>query len=74
MTFQPLASAGIAKVVRDAMRALQALGGNGSAYSRYIESEFSEYRKRLRDQYRLETRWANSDFWKQNGNYAIRQP
>jgi hypothetical protein len=61
-----LASAGIGKAIRDATLALRVVCGENSKYGEQNGAEFNEYRGALVSQYRLETRWANSNFWKQH--------
>jgi len=63
MTVQPLASAGIAKAVRNAAWVIRVKNGKYREYCRQNELEFDEYCGALLNQYRIETRWADSDFW-----------
>jgi len=60
--FQPLSSAGIAKAFHDAKLTRAILGGHERGYTATKVKEFEDYRRQLRNQYRLETRWATA-FW-----------
>jgi len=64
MTVQPLASAGIAKALRDSQLALKVLETDGLEYYSRYRQEFADYSKSLSAQYELEGRWKESDFWK----------
>jgi flavin-dependent dehydrogenase len=63
MAVQPLASAGVAKALRDADLACSAFGSDGQAYSLQRQVEFKEYLEQLSQQYRRESRWRASEFW-----------
>jgi flavin-dependent dehydrogenase len=63
MTLQPLASAGIAKALRDSQLAVNAIGSDGQDFNRRCEMEFDDYSAILLKHYGLETRWPSSDFW-----------
>jgi 2-polyprenyl-6-methoxyphenol hydroxylase-like FAD-dependent oxidoreductase len=60
--FQPLSSAGIAKAFNDARLVRAMLEGNQQGYPSIKVREFDDYRRQLRSQYRLETRWDTA-FW-----------
>ncbi len=62
-TVQPLASAGIAKAVRDAEVVRRALESEPSRYDRFQAREFRSYDEQLAQQYTLEDRWRQSPFW-----------
>ena len=62
-TAQPLASAGIAKALRDARLAGKVLESGTALYERFQTAEFKSYRAQLRQHYSLEPRWRSSPFW-----------
>ncbi len=64
-TLQPLASSGTVKALRDATAAPHRLGLDGRKENLQAEKEFCDYLRELGKQYRAETRWPTSDFWKQ---------
>jgi len=61
-TVQPLASAGVAKALRDARMAAGELHHNPITYDRFQATEFESYLLRLRQHYSLEQRWR-TPFW-----------
>jgi len=70
-TVQPVASAGVAKALRDARLARRSLEHMPEAYNTRQFAEFKSYLKNLTDQYRLERRWPQSSFWRYyQGNFA----
>jgi flavin-dependent dehydrogenase len=60
---QPLASAGIAKALRDAGSAVKVLEGGTAEYQQFQTAEFNSYRSQLKQHYSLEPRWGGSPFW-----------
>jgi flavin-dependent dehydrogenase len=62
-TAQPLASAGIAKALRDARIVREWIEQESSQYDRFQRIEFDAYLKRLKQHYSLEKRWPTRAFW-----------
>ena len=62
-TVQPLASAGVAKALRDARTLRQWLEQEWSRYDRFQRAQFDAYLRRLKQHYSLETRWRTRPFW-----------
>jgi hypothetical protein len=62
MTFQPLASAGVAKALADAEKLRSALE-HPRQYDLRCQNIFHNYLADLEAHYRLETRWTSSPFW-----------
>jgi flavin-dependent dehydrogenase len=62
-TFQPLASAGIAKALSDAEAAQHVFEGSSAIWQSHQATQFGDYLMALRSQYRLERRWVRSPFW-----------
>ena len=62
-TAQPLASAGIAKALRDARIVRQWIEQESSRYDRFQKIEFDAYLKQLKEHYSLEKRWPTRAFW-----------
>ena len=56
-TLQPLASAGIAKALRDAQIVRQSLEQESSRYDRFQRVEFDAYLRQLKQHYSMEKRW-----------------
>jgi flavin-dependent dehydrogenase len=76
-TYDPLSSRGIETAINDAINAsdiiIQYLNGNREClrfYNKGILARFDNYLKERSRYYRLEKRWANSAFWKQNQGYS----
>ncbi len=67
-TVQPLASAGVAKALRDARLARWALEHDPRNYEAFQLSELNLYLRQLAQHYALENRWPASPFW-QAANY-----
>jgi flavin-dependent dehydrogenase len=63
-TVQPLASAGIAKALRDAQVVRQLLEREASRYDRFQRVEFDAYLRRLKQHYSMEKRWPTHAFWR----------
>src|SRR5712664_2984327 len=63
-TLQPLASAGIAKALRDAQVVRQLLEQESSRYDRFQRVEFDAYLRRLKQHYSMEKRWPTRAFWR----------
>jgi len=63
-TGQPLASAGVAKALRDAHLVGQTLRGDDRNYHRGQTTEFVSYFHQLRRHYELESRWTTTPFWR----------
>jgi flavin-dependent dehydrogenase len=59
---QPLASAGIAKALRDATLVTRGLAEPGE-YDDFQQGQFEAYFAELNRQYALESRWPLGDFW-----------
>jgi len=75
-TYDPLSSRGIETAINHATNAsdiiMQYLNGNReclASYSKGILAKFDNYLNELSRYYRLEKRWANCAFCKQNQNY-----
>jgi 2-polyprenyl-6-methoxyphenol hydroxylase-like FAD-dependent oxidoreductase len=62
-TLQPLASAGVAKALRDARMVPQALENESAQYDDFQVGECRGYLQQLAQQYELEKRWFSSQFW-----------
>jgi 2-polyprenyl-6-methoxyphenol hydroxylase-like FAD-dependent oxidoreductase len=62
-TLQPLASAGISKALRDARAVPRALEQGSDEYDRFQRAQFDSYVRQLAQQYALEGRWPQSQFW-----------
>lgn len=76
MTFQPLASAGIAKALNDAAKAREALD-QPESYNRSQRTKFHNYVRQLKSEYDLERRWREAPFWTSQLGYispALRTP
>jgi flavin-dependent dehydrogenase len=76
VTYDPLSSRGIETAINDAINAsdiiMQYLNGNREclrSYNKGIFAKFDNYLNERSRYYRLEKRWANRAFWKQNQNY-----
>jgi flavin-dependent dehydrogenase len=63
-TAQPLASAGVAKALRDGRIVRQLLEGEPSRYDRFQRIEFNAYLRQIKRHYSLETRWPDREFWR----------
>jgi len=74
-TVQPLASAGVAKALRDAGVVRQFLEQEASRYVRFQTVQFEAYLSRLKQHYSLEKRWQTRAFWRtcvgNPGNEAV---
>jgi hypothetical protein len=71
MAFDPMASQGIAKALdhgrRVAADIASHVAGDASFLERFalnLEREYTAYRERRADYYRIEKRWPRSSFWK----------
>jgi flavin-dependent dehydrogenase len=64
MTFQPLASAGIARALEDASLSCRAFE-NATWYNLRQQRIFQDYLKQLSSHYALEKRWPKNPFWTQ---------
>jgi 2-polyprenyl-6-methoxyphenol hydroxylase-like FAD-dependent oxidoreductase len=71
-TFQPLASAGVAKALWDGFRAPEALRDRRE-YEKDQRALFHTYMRQIQQHYALETRWPESDFWTSMAT-ALRRP
>jgi flavin-dependent dehydrogenase len=76
MTFQPLASAGIAKALMDAAETREALD-QPEPYTRSQKTKFHDYVRQLKCEYNMERRWREAPFWTTQIGYvspALRTP
>jgi flavin-dependent dehydrogenase len=75
-TYDPLSSRGIFTAINNGIKAsditIKYLNGKGRCLGDYNNSVIIDYNRYLRQRlhyYKLENRWSNSPFWKQNQNY-----
>src|SRR5207248_5673450 len=62
-TMQPLASAGVAKAIRDARRVAEHIYRGSSNYERRQAEDLHSYSRQLVAHYELERRWVGAPFW-----------
>jgi flavin-dependent dehydrogenase len=67
-TLQPLASAGVSKALRDARFVRRALERDWLEYDRFQRGQFNSYLRQLAQQYALERRWPQTQFWANQPN------
>ena len=67
-TVQPLASAGVSKALRDAKFVRRALEHDSAKYDRFQRGQFKSYLHELAQQYALERRWPQTQFWANQPN------
>lgn len=72
-TLQPLASAGVAKALRDARMVPQALEHEPAQYDEFQAKECRIYLQQLAQHYALEKRWFPTHFWESRHPTDFRQ-